>query len=248
MRDEQSGLREAFMKNTRIVLGTVTAVLLFSAGKGQDRPVHEVPRITESMQIDGVLDEKFWGRSEPLLFADNLDGSRPKVRTEARLGFDDRFLYFSFQVWDENIWSTFRERDEHLWTEEVVEVFLQADPGHPSYIELEVNPLGTMLDIFLIDVRKPIPYKSWNSSGLKWAVQVDGRVDGEAGDRSWTCEIALPLDDVVTAPNIPPKPGDRWRMNLYRVDKKPSAAGLAWSPTLKRDFHVPAMFGEIVFQ
>ncbi len=162
--------------------------------------------------------------------------------------FDDRFLYFAFRCWDENIWATMKRRDQHLWEEEVVEVFLQADPTQPSYIELEVNPLGTMLDIFLLNIRKPLHYESWNSEKLQWAVQVDGTVDGKGGDKEWTCEIALPMEDIIPAPHIPPKPGDRWRLNLYRIERKPARAGLAWSPTLTNDFHVPKMFGEIVFQ
>ena len=140
-----------------------------------------------------------------------------------------------------------RRRDGHLWHEEVVEVFLQADPAKPSYIELEVNPLGTMLDIYMLAARKPLHYESWNSEKLRWAVRVDGTVDGRGGDREWTCEIALPMEDVVTAPHNPPLPGDRWRMNLYRGEHYPTAAGLAWSPTLQDDFHIPQRFGELVF-
>jgi hypothetical protein len=129
----------------------------------------------------------------------------------------------------------------------VVEVFLQANQTIPNYIELEVNPLGTMLDIYLLDRRKPLHYESWNSEKLRWAVHVDGTVDGRDGDREWTCEIALPLEDVATAVHIPPQPGDRWRMNLYRVERKPEVAELAWSPTLQDDFHVLSRLGEIVF-
>jgi hypothetical protein len=165
----------------------------------------------------------------------------------AKVLYDDEYLYFAFENADPNIWSTFEKRDVHLWTEEVVEVFLQPDPSHPSYIELEVNPLGTMLDIFLIDVRKPIPYPSWNSHGLLWAVAVEGSVDGEPGDTRWSVEMALPLADAITAPHIPPQPGDRWRANLYRVESRPERAGLAWAPTRVRDFHRPERFGELVF-
>jgi hypothetical protein len=56
----------------------------------------------------------------------------------------------------------------------------------------------------------------------------------------------LPLEDVVTAPHTPPQPGDRWRINLYRIERLPIGARLAWSPTFK-DSHVPARFGEIIF-
>ncbi len=213
-----------------------------------ERPTYEVVKTPTPVQVDGRLDDAVWQQASSVSdFRNNVDGSASPYDTEAKILYDDQFIYFAFRCVDDNIWSTFAERDQHLWTEEVVEVFIQADAGHPSYIELEVNPLGTMLDIFLIDVRKPIPYSSWNSDGLKWAVQMEGSVDGQSGDTEWTCEMALPLKDMVTAPHIPPQPGDRWRLNLYRVEKRPAHAGLAWSPTFKPDFHVPGMFGEIVF-
>ncbi len=211
-------------------------------------PTYEVLRSQTPPKIDGKLDEEAW-RKAPAVgeFVNNLDGGPSPIKTEAKVLYDDKYLYFAFRCVDSNIWATMKKRDEHLWEEEVVEVFLKADPRQSSYIELEVNPLGTMLDIFLLDVRKPLRYESWNSEKLRWGVSVDGSVDGKEGDKEWTCEIALPMEDIVPAPNIPPKPGDRWRLNLYRVEKMPARAGLAWSPTLRNDFHMPEMFGYIVF-
>lgn len=211
-------------------------------------PVYEAARTSAPIKIDGKLDENAWARATAVgEFLNNSDGSKSHYKTEARVLYDDNYLYFAFRCADENVWATRGKRDAHLWEEEVVEVFLQADPHQPSYIELEVNPLGTMLDIYLLDIRKPLHYESWNSEKLRWAVQVSGTVDGKGGDHEWTCEIALPFEDVVTAPHLPPKLGDRWRMNLYRVEQRPKAAELAWSPTLREDFHVPARFGEIIF-
>ncbi|MCM3872751.1 MAG: carbohydrate-binding family 9-like protein [Pyrinomonadaceae bacterium] len=211
-------------------------------------PVYEVSRTSTAIKVDGKLDDPAWSKAPGTgRFINNSDGSAASYETEARILYDDKYLYFSFRCRDENIWSTLEHRDARLWEEEVVEVFLQADPSQPSYIELEVNPLGTMLDIYLLDVRKPLRYESWNSGNLQWAVDVDGSVDGKAGDREWTCELALPLEDVVTAPRLPPRPGDRWRLNLYRVESRPVPALLAWSPTWKDDFHLPGMFGWMVF-
>jgi hypothetical protein len=214
----------------------------------QSLPVYEVAHVTSSINIDGKLDEKAWADA-PLVgtFVNNRDGSRSELQTEARVLYDERFIYFAFRVVDQNVWATMKRRDEHLWLEEVVEVFLQANPSIPNYIELEVNPLGTMLDIYLIDRRKPLHYESWNSEHLRWAVQVEGTVDGQDGDRGWSCEIALPFEDIASATHVPPQPGDRWRMNLYRVEQKPKVAELAWSPTLQDDFHVLPRLGEIVF-
>ena len=227
---------------------SASVVFLQGLGKTHEVPSYQVLKTTVPIMVDGLLNDPSWVRAKEVgAFVNSPDGAASDLRTEAKILYDENFIYFAFRVWDQNIWSTFQNRDEHLWTEEVVEVFIQASPTEPSYIELEVNPLGTMLDIYLLDIRKPLPYKSWNSENLKWAVDVQGTVDGKPGDTDWTCEMALPLVDVVTAPNIPPEPGDQWRVNLYRVESKPEETGLAWSPTMRRDFHVPSMFGKIVF-
>jgi hypothetical protein len=240
--------------NKTIVAALVSAVgvVTFSTavgGRAQEwkQPVYEVFRTQKPLQIDGRLDEPAWNKA-PLLgaFVNNSDGSPSSLKTEAKVLYDDSFIYFASRFADENVWATMRKRDEHLWTEEVMEVFLQADPRQTSYIELEVNPLGTLIDIFLLDIRKPLHYESWNSEKIRWAVNVEGTLDGKPGDQEWTCEIALPLEDVVPAPNIPPKPGDRWHLNMYRVERLPVPAQLAWSYTGK-DFHRTERFGEIVF-
>lgn len=213
-----------------------------------DRPVYEVYRTSSPINIDGVINEQVWTLAQPVgAFLNSRDGTESSLGTEGKILYDDKFLYFAFTLEDSDIWSTFRNRDDHLWLEEVIEVYLVPDPKNSNYIELEVNPLGAMIDIYLLDIRKPLPYKSWNSSELEWAVSVDGTVDEEPGDKGWQCEIKFPLADAVTAPNIPPKPGDTWGMNLYRIDKKPERAGLAWSPIMKGDYHTPSMFGSLVF-
>lgn len=229
---------------TCLVIFCLFTIAVFAA----DRPEYHVYRTSSPINIDGVINEKVWELATPVgPFLNSRDGSESSIRTEGRILYDDEFLYFAFTMEDSNIWATFTNRDDHLWLEEVIEVYLVPDPGGTNYIELEVNPLGAMLDIYLLDIRKPLPYKSWNSSELEWAVSVDGTVDGEPGDKAWYCEIKFPLADAVTAPNIPPQPGDTWGMNLYRIEQKPERAGLAWSPIMKGDFHTPSMFGTLVF-
>ena len=229
------------------VLGMLSAMVVTARTQPLNVPVYEVSRTATPVKVDGKLDDMVWTKVSPLRnLRNNLDGS-PGAKTEAKILYDDDFLYVSFRSTDKNIWATLKRRDEHLWEEEVVELFVQADPHQTSYIELEVNPLGTMLDIYLLDIRKPLHYESWNSQRLKWGVELFGTVDGKDGDREWTCEIALPMEDVVTARNLPPQAGDRWRINLYRMEKLPIPELLAWSPTFKDDFHVPERFGEIIF-
>ena len=236
------------MQNRVLILVALTLFAMTARGQAQQLPVYRVGRISGPIKIDGRLDDTAWQHA-PLVgdFVNNSDGSTSDYKTYVKVLYDDNYIYFAFRCVDDNIWATMKRRDEHLWLEEVVEVFLQGDPNQPGYIELEVNPLGTMLDLYMLAARKPLHYESWNSEKLHWAVHVDGTIDGRPGDREWTCEIALPIEDVVTAAHRPPQPGDRWRMNLYRGESRPKPAGLAWSPTLRDDFHVPQRFGELVF-
>ena len=231
-----------------IALGLGSAAAGTTTEQTQALPVYELSKTATPIKVDGKLNDAVWAKAPRFSdFRMNLDGTPGSYETEARALYDDTFLYFSFHCRDDNIWATLKTRDQHLWEEEVVEVFLQAGSHQSTYIELEVNPLGTMLDIYLLDVRKPLHYESWNSQKLKWNVHVFGTVDGKSGDKEWSCEIALPLEDIVTAKNFPPQAGDRWRLNLYRVEKLPRPALLAWSPTFKDDFHLPGKFGDIVF-
>ncbi len=229
------------------VMGIVALTVITTNGQSRSLPVYEVLRSEAPIKVDGKLEGIPWARARGVDLVMNLDGSPGPFKTEAKILYDDSFLYFAFRCVDSNIWATYRRRDQHLWDEEVVEIFLQADPQRTNYVEFEVNPLGTVLDIYLLDIRKPLHFESWNSEKLRWGVQVVGTVDGKSGDREWTCEIAVPMEDIVTAPHLPPQAGDRWRLNLYRVEQKPAPVLLAWSPTFKDDFHLPGMFGEIVF-
>src|SRR5581483_10860322 len=228
------------------VLATLDGTNLQTVTQPSKQPIYEVDRTDRPIDIDGKLDDPAWAGAPAIVLVNNNDGSTSPIRTECKILYDANFIYFGFRNEDKNIWATMTRRDAHLWQEEVNEVFVQADPQQTSYIELEMNPLGAIFDAFLLDVRKPLHYESWNSEKLKWAAHVEGTVDGQPGDKEWTSEIALPFEDVVPAPHTPPQPGDRWRVNLYRVDKLPEPAHLAWSPTGK-DFHRPEMFGEVVF-
>ncbi len=63
-----------------------------------------IPRISEEIELDGVVDEPIWDTIEPLpLF--NLSpthGSELTERTELRLAHDDRYLYASGRMYDSN--------------------------------------------------------------------------------------------------------------------------------------------------
>jgi hypothetical protein len=209
-------------------------------------PAYPALKTGSPIVVDGRLDEPAWHSAEVIdRFVNTVDGSAGRYKTEARIVYDDRFVYFGFRSFDDNVWATKKQRDDHLWEEEVVEVFIKPVDSIPGYVELEVNPLGAMLDTYLVDSSKGPAFDAWNLPDLHWAVQVQGTVDGLPGDTGWTCEIAFPIQGL-PAP-FPNRLAREWRVNLYRGESLPASALLAWSPTYKEDFHIPSRFGRLVF-
>ena len=69
-------------------------------------------------------------------------------------------------------------------------------------------------------------------------------------DDYWTIELAIPLVTFETfAPDIPPKQGQKWRLNLYRTGGDINLQYATWSNTLrpKPQFHAPDRFGIVEF-
>jgi hypothetical protein len=171
------------------------------------------------------------------------DGGGPAAQqTRARLCWDDRALHVRFDCEDRDAWGTYRERNDPVYQEEAVEVFLapgREDPIH--YFEVEVSPLGTLFDA---KIHNPTSRRaemtgdpSWDCPGLLWAAG-----SGEIR-QDWWAWLAIPW------PGISPsaEPPRIWRANLYRIerprDDEPEFS--AWSPTWTHpaDFHKPARFG-----
>jgi hypothetical protein len=101
-------------------------------------------------------------------------------------------------------------------------------------------------------------FLDWDFPGLKWAVQVDGRLnDPTTPDRGWTAEIAFPWNGMHWLRNgrsVPPLPGDVWRLFFGRFQKAvPSGVELSphpawvWSPHGIYDTHLPERFPYVTF-
>src|SRR5581483_8361662 len=82
-----------------------------------------------SFELD---DDSAWENASlitPLWLA---DGSSPATQaTRVRVCFDDIALYVRFDCDDRDIWGTFTQRDEPIYDEEVVEVFLASGADDP---------------------------------------------------------------------------------------------------------------------
>src|SRR5437879_2938533 len=127
-----------------------------------------------------------------------------------------------------------------LWDRDVCEIFIAPDPNVVErYFEFEAAPTGEWLDVAI----------HWTAAKRQsdWKFQ-----------SHMTMAARVERDRVIIAVLIPwnhwihePQKGERWRVNLFRcIGSDPTRGYLAWQPTLTREaaFHVPQVFGSLVFK
>lgn len=218
-------------------------------GPSAGLPEYRVARARRAPTVDGALAPEEWAAATPVQLRGSFDGREPSLRTTARLLYDDRFLYVAFDVEDPDVWGTLRKRDDPIYNEEVVEVFLDANADGRTYNELQVSPHNVLFDAYFPARRQGMD-TSWDS-GMRAAVHVRGTLDApEDRDEGWTAELAIPFERLAEVPHLPPKPGDRWRFNLYRLEHvgRRQVEGQAFSPLFVGDFHALPRFGWLQFE
>jgi hypothetical protein len=212
-------------------------------------PEYTARRAAKAPVIDGELNDAVWKAAVPVVLRGSFDGRQPSLRTEARLAYDDQHLYVAFDVEDPDIWGTLRKRDDPIYEQEVVEVFLDANADGRTYNELQVSPHNVTFDAYFPARRQGMDL-NWDS-GMTTAVKVRGTLDNPADrDEGWRVEMKIPFARLAEVPNLPPKKGERWRFNAYRLEhvERRQVEGQSFSPLFVGDFHALPRFGWLVFE
>jgi hypothetical protein len=165
-------------------------------------------------------------------------------RTRFRALWNEHGLHLRFDSEDDAPWFTMTERDDRLWEEEVVEIFL--DPlGDGRYVEVELNPANVVCDLRRLgpgetasDPIGPMD-RGFAVTGMRTAVA--------AADGRWIGTLLLPWEGLGLSGA--PGAGEEIPFNVFRI-KRPGgpeapeegAVFAAWSPTGGPSFHVPEAF------
>jgi hypothetical protein len=221
-----------------------------------DLPAVTVPQVSSTIVIDGRLDEAAWSFAAPLdPFVVAPDGPPAPDRVRAKVMWSRQYLYVGFVVRDRLLVSQFTQRDDQLYTQDAVEVFLDEDGDGKDYYEFEVSPSGVLFDYALAEPRKGDP-KSFTASDFRAAVVTDGTVNDAVPDQGYTVELQIPFLALAKFKERPPRVGATWRANFYVLDMPqlpqpgataPGQEGFAWSAPKKPDFHEYRRFGELTF-
>jgi hypothetical protein len=190
--------------------------------------------------------------------ADSIEWGPSAYRTHFKALWNELGLAIRFEVCDDRPWHTMTRRDDRIAEEEVVEIFLDPLRRGRDYAEVEINPINVVTDLHVLEPHPNLTSdRAWNWAGLESTV-VPGTCGGLKSG-SWVALAWLPWSGLrgMTAdldPLVPPKAGDRWLFNVFRI-KRPNgpaepergAIYAGWSVPTVPSFHEPASFRDFVF-
>jgi hypothetical protein len=145
-----------------------------------------IKKAQQAIKIDGDLSETDWQNAA---IATNFqvhfpqNGSKPRFQTQARLTYDDHFLYVAFTCLDttsKHIVQTLK-RDVDYFDSDAIAIILDPIGQQTNGFLFGVNTEGVQSDALLGNER---PSFEWDN---KWYAEVKKAVD------HWTVEIAIPF-------------------------------------------------------
>src|SRR2546426_10717570 len=200
---------------------TLTAVLIILCAAialhAEERPAFHIARATDPPKVDGILNDEAWNR-EPLPLGEwvsynPLRGGHADQRTDVRIAYDDRYIYFAFHCFDnepDKIRTTITRRDTAFNDDWIALSLDSAGTGQTAY-HLFVNPSGIQMDAL-----------NTSASGEQFEADLLWDSVGKVTDDGYAVEIRLPLQTIRFSG------GDQVRMGILFF-RKISRMGVSYS-------------------
>ncbi len=225
------------------------------------------------IKVDGKLKEHDWKQAVLISDFEDIEGAskpKPAFSTTVKMMWDSQYLYIGAVLEEPHLWGTLKKHDDIIYRDHDFEVFIDPMGDGEQYFEIEINVLGTIMDLFMNK-----PYKKggtfdmeWNTTGIQSKIIANGTINDNTDiDSGWTVEMAIPFTAISRNNRIAsPSTTNPWRINFSRVqwtlepdgksyqkklneNKRPiSEYNWVWNPTGVIDMHVPVKWGYLYFK
>ncbi|MGI9183155.1 MAG: DUF5916 domain-containing protein, partial [Longimicrobiaceae bacterium] len=161
---------------------------LAGGGDHASAPVAHALRATESIRIDGRLDEAAWASATPVTEFTQLvptEGAPATERTEIRFLYDDEALYIGARMYDRGkVTTRLGRRDMSMEATDWLTVIIDSYHDHRTAFGFEINPSGVRRDQTRAGEGED---DSWDPV---WEAATS--VDAEG----WTAELRIPFSQL----------------------------------------------------
>ncbi|MDR1197750.1 MAG: carbohydrate-binding family 9-like protein [Prevotellaceae bacterium] len=260
------------MKQLFIIFLTLVLNAAFANAQDNNNVKYAVcHKISEKIAVDGHFDEPAWQQTEWIDDFEDIRGSGfPEYKTQAKMLWDNDFLYIAIKFEEPHICAGITENEQQIYLDNAFELFIDPDGDACNYYEFEINAAGATWDL---QMDKPYSEggnfnSNWNIENLEKAIFLNGTLnDATDIDSFWTVELAIPFsafDEYSDGKR--PSIGTKWKLNLLRVQwnfdivdgkyiKKTDKNGKSfrsnfwvWSPQKQINMHIPERWGIIEFK
>jgi len=195
-----------------------------------------VPTVNGTFAMDGQLDKPVWKQATlSSSFKENKKGGTPVAATQVRVFSSATGLAVGFQCREPQMAELCVNDDpNHLFSGDVVEIFLMPAGRLDSYVQFAVNPNG---------IGKAIIKRGDLGTDMNW--QPEWKYAAHKTADSWTVEVFIPWASLGL--KTPPPSGAEWYANFFRERWTGQFELSGWSPTISPFFANPTKFGRIQF-
>ena len=211
------------MKTVRPValLGALLGMLLPALARAQGTTDFAVERAAQPPRIDGVLDDAVWERAPLAIPPDGWVSYQPvrgdtmpaDLRTEVRIAYDDRNIYFAFHCFDPEparIKTSITKRD-NAFSDDWIAISLDSNGTGQTAYHLFSNPSASQMDAL-----------NTASSGEQFDADFVWYSAAKVTDDGYVVEVQIPLQTLRFSGS------DQVRMGLVFF-RKISRAGMSYS-------------------
>ena len=211
-------------------------------------PVYKVKHRLDSRAFEELTIAEFL-HAETVTLVETASADPANQRTEVKVMWDSQSLLVCFEMEDIEPTSPYQNHDDPLYESNVAEMFIDPLGGGRVYYELQVNPNNASFDSLVCNnIRKAgrrgdkfFGFTDWNPASFRHKSIIK--------NGSWTVIFSIDFDDLFLARHVPPKSGEVWRANFFRIDQTGGETQYcAWSPTGVVDFHNTKAFGHLIFE
>ena len=225
------------------------------------------------IKVDGNLNEYDWKQAVLISDFEDIEGAakpKPTYSTSVKMMWDSQYLYIGAVLEEPHLWGTLKKHDDIIYRDHDFEVFIDPMGDGEQYFEIEINVLGTIMDLFMNK-----PYKKggtfdmgWNTTGIQSKIIANGTINDNTDiDSGWTLEMAIPFTAISrNNRTASPSTTNPWRINFSRVQwtlepdgktyrkklnenkRTISEHNWVWNPTGVIDMHVPVKWGYLYFK
>jgi len=236
-----------------VITGNLAQNYILAKDSSIQRNEYKVVK-TDNFTVTGDGSNANWAKAEWLLLTQRRPSAIDESRaTKAKVMYSETGIYCLFDCLDKKITADMQADFMDLWTQDVVEIFFWPDESIPFYFEYEISPLNYELAIMISNNNwellrwQPFHYEENRRTQHATTIR-GGEKRPNATISGWTAEFFIPYKMLSPLRNVPPKSGDKWRANLYRMDYDDNSR-MSWSWCLtERNFHDYSKFGNLWFE